>query len=88
MTRAGKVGEFLSCERMFVCQLKLAGNKIPTIWEKFVKKIGKMAPCWSAKKAMAKKWDHESHGKKTLYLRIEQVTVIFVSQVGWNLKFE
>ena len=53
--RAGKVGEFLPCERLFVCQLKLAGDKFPTIWEKFMKRFGKMAPCWSAMIAVAKK---------------------------------
>ena len=43
MTRAGKAGEFLPCERMFVCQLKLAGDKFPTIREKFMKRVGSPA---------------------------------------------
>ena len=55
MTRAGRADEFLPCERMFICQLKLAGDKFPTIREKFTKRFGKMAPCRSAMKAMAKK---------------------------------
>ena len=37
MTKAGKEGEFLPCERMFVCQLKLAGDKFPTIRENLMK---------------------------------------------------
>ena len=52
---AGKAGEFLPCESMFVCQLRLAGDKLPTIREKFMKRFGKMAPCRSAMKAMAKR---------------------------------
>ena len=55
MTRAGKVGEFSPCERMFVCQLKLIVVKFPIIREKFMKRCGKMAPYRSAMKAMAKK---------------------------------
>ena len=39
MIRAGKAGEFFPCERMFVCQLKLAVDKFPTIREKFMKKV-------------------------------------------------
>ena len=31
MTRAGKAGEFLPCERMFICQLRLAGDKSPIL---------------------------------------------------------
>ena len=54
-TKAGKSGEFLSFERMLVCQLKLAGNKFPTIREKFMKRFGKMAPRRSAMKAIAKR---------------------------------
>ena len=44
-TKAGKSGEFLLFERMLLCQLKLAGDKFPTIREKFMKRFGKMAPC-------------------------------------------
>ena len=44
MTKASKAGEFLTCERIFVCQVKLAGDKFPTIREKFMKRFGKMAP--------------------------------------------
>ena len=62
VTRACKRGEFLPCERMFVCQLKLAGDKFPTIREKFMKRFWKMTPCRSAIKAMAKRWAHDSHG--------------------------
>ena len=54
MTWAGKVGEFSPCERLLVCQLKLAGDKFPTIREKFMKGFGKMTHCRSAMKAMAK----------------------------------
>ena len=43
MTKAGKAGEFLPFERMFICQLKLAGDKFPTIWEKFMKRFGKIS---------------------------------------------
>ena len=43
MTSVGKAGEFLPCERMFVCQLKLAGVKFPTIREKFMKRFGSPA---------------------------------------------
>ena len=42
-------------KKMFVCHLKLAGDKFPTIREKFMKRFGKMAPCRYAIKAMAKK---------------------------------
>ena len=62
MTEAGKTAEFLPFERMFICQLKLAGDKFPTIREKFMKMFGKMASCWSAMKAMFKRRTHESHG--------------------------
>ena len=55
LSKDGKAGEFLPFERMFVCQLKLAGAKFLTIREKFMKRFGKMAPCRSAMKAMAKK---------------------------------
>ena len=55
MTSAAKAGKFLPCEGMFVCQLKLAGDKFPTIWEKFMKRFGKTAPCRSAMKTMAKR---------------------------------
>ena len=55
MTRSGKEGEFSPCERMFVCQLKLAGNKFPSIREKFMKRFSKMAPSRSAICDMAKK---------------------------------
>ena len=55
MARSGKEGEFSLCERMFVCQLKLAGNKFPSIREKFMKRFGKMASSRSAMCAMAKK---------------------------------
>ena len=54
MTMAGKAGEFLLCEIMFVCQLKLVGDKFTTPRKKFMKGFGKMAPCRSAMKAMAK----------------------------------
>ena len=49
MIRAGKAGEFLPCERLFFCQLKFL-----TIKEKFMKRFGKMVPCRSAMRAMAK----------------------------------
>ena len=55
MTRSGKEGEFSPCERMFVCQLKLAGNKFPSIREKFMKRFSKMAPSRSAMCCMVKK---------------------------------
>ena len=55
MTRAGKAGEFLPCKRMFVCQLKLVGDKLQTIKEKFMKRFWKKAPSRSAMKAMAKR---------------------------------
>ena len=55
MNWTGVAGEFLSWEKMFVCHLKLAEDKFPTIREKFMKRFGKMAPCRYAIKAMAKK---------------------------------
>ena len=59
MTRTGKAGEFLPCERMFVLQLKLVGDKFPTIREKFMNKVGSPAGQWWSKnepmKAMAKR---------------------------------
>ena len=51
MTRARKAGEFSPCERMFVCQLKLAGDKFQTIREKFMK----IARCRSAMQAIPTK---------------------------------
>ena len=69
MTRAGKAGEFSPCERMFVCQLKLAGHKFPSIREKFMQRFGKLSPSRSAMIAMAKKlktkfsvWDQRKGG--------------------------
>ena len=53
--RAGRKGEFSPGERMFVCQLKLAGNSFPNILRKFQERFGKTAPCRSAMNAMAAK---------------------------------
>ena len=53
--RAGKNGEFSPGERMFVCQLKLAGNNFPSIKRKFQERFGKLAPSRSGMKAMAVK---------------------------------
>ena len=32
MTRAGKAAELSTCERIFICQLKLAGDNFPSSW--------------------------------------------------------
>jgi hypothetical protein len=53
--RAGKKGEFSPGERMFVCQLKLAGNTFPSIKRKFQERFGQLAPSRSGMKAMAVK---------------------------------
>ena len=55
LSKDGKAGEFLPCERMFVCHLKLVGDKFPTIRKKFMKRFEKMAPCKSARKVMDKR---------------------------------
>ena len=44
MRPAGKKGEFSPCERMFVCQQKLAGDTYPNIRSKFMLRFGKQAP--------------------------------------------
>ena len=43
MSRTGKAVEFLPCERMFVCQLKLSWDNSPIIWENFMKRFGSPA---------------------------------------------
>jgi hypothetical protein len=43
--RTGKKDEFSHCKRMFVYQLKLAGNSFPNIQTKFQVTFGKLAPC-------------------------------------------
>jgi hypothetical protein len=53
--RAGKKGEFSPGERMFVCQLKLAGNNFTSIKRKFQERFGKLAPSRSGMKAMSVK---------------------------------
>ena len=53
MTMAGKAVEFLPWERMIVWQLKLVGEKFPTIRKKLMKREdGPLQVC------------HESHGQK------------------------
>ena len=53
MTRAPMAAEFSPCERMFVCQLKLVGDKFSSSWRSSGR--GRWPPCRSAMKAMAKK---------------------------------
>ena len=53
--RTGKRGEFSSCERMFVCQRKMAGETFPNIRRKFMLRFGKLAPSRSAMKYMVDK---------------------------------
>ena len=55
MNRTGEAGEFSPCEKMYACQLKLAGDKFPTIRGKFMKRFRKMAPLQVC---------HESHGQE------------------------
>ena len=53
--RAEKKVQFSPGERMFVCQLKLAGDKYPNIKRKFMVRYGKTAPSRSGMIAMAAK---------------------------------
>ena len=47
--------QFSPCERMFVCQLKLAGDSFPNIKSKFMLRFGKAAPCRASMKNMVNK---------------------------------
>ena len=84
-TIAGKAGEILPCERMFVCQLKLSWDNgtILQLYGKISwKGLGHLQVCY------------ESCGKKMsswkpwpCILKSECVMLIFVCQGGWNLIF-
>ena len=55
MGPAGKKGKFSPCERMFVCQKKLAGDTYPNIRSKLMLRFGKQAPSRSSMQYMVEK---------------------------------
>ena len=42
---ARQMSSYSPCERVFICQMNLKGNKIPNIREHFIERFGMRAPC-------------------------------------------